>query len=732
MRFLLIFFVITFPTLILAQSNSQFQPPFTIKHIQEKITIDGKLDENIWTNGPTTSKFWQYFPSDSMVSKYQTEIFMAYDDAYIYVAAKCYSNSNKFVIPSYRRDYRAGGNDNVTFVFDTFSDNTNAFVFGMNPYGVMREALISNGGTDNTTFNTFWDNKWNGASKIYDGYWICELAIPFSTLRFKEGIQTWKFNSYRFDTQTNETTSWNRIPQNQIVMNLAFTSDFNFEKPLKKTGANISVIPYLRTGLLTDYQPSSTNTSFQKGLGADVKVGVTPGLNLDLTVNPDFSQVESDRQIQNLSRFDISYSYPEQRQFFLENSDLFSSFGNQYATPFFSRQIGLAVDTVTNLYTPNSIQYGARLSGKIDNNWRVGLMNLQTGSDLERGISSANFSVFAIQRKFAKRSNISALLVNKETLSPEINKKLQPYNRAAAIEYNLASADNTWNGKFYYHTVMTPSLLDEKAATGTQLTYSKRKILVNWQHDWVGKGYDAEVGFVPRKNIFHINPFVQLNYYPRTKFINRYSFGVMFDQVNILNERKTDQFYGIYWTGVLQNSARFTVNLSRNFTYLFNAFDPTRSKNEALKAGESFKYTNLQFEYFSDQRKVISTTSIGTIGQYFDGTIASMVGSVIYRFQPKGNITLNYSYSHIESSKGKGNLFLIGPRADITFNKNLFWTTFLQYNSLINNININSRIQYRYKPVSDFYLVYTDNYSSESWMPKNRAILAKITYWLNI
>ena len=710
----------------------QTQQPFTVKFIDEKINIDGQLNENIWQNKPNAGNFWQYFPTDSSKSKYQTEIYTAYNDKYLYIAAKCYTKGKKFVVPSYRRDYRAGGNDNITFVFDTFSDNTNAFAFGMNPVGVMREALISNGGTENTALNTFWDNKWNGASKIYDDYWVCEMEIPFSTLRFKEGIQSWKFNSYRFDTQSNETTSWNKIPQNQIVMNLAFTSEFYFEKPLKKTGANISIIPYLRAGNITDFTSSNSKSAFSKGFGGDVKVGITPGLNLDLTVNPDFSQVESDRQIQNISRFDISYSYPEQRQFFLENSDLFGSFGNQYVTPFFSRQIGLAVDTVSNLYTPNAINYGARISGKIDNNWRVGLMNLETQSDAIRGISGANFSVAALQRKIAKRSNISAIFVNKENLNPEINAKLQRYNRAAGLEYNLASANNVWNGKFYYHQVFSPVDKADKAAAGSQLTYSVRNFQVNWQHDWVGKGFDAQVGFVPRTNIHHFNPFVQYNFYPRTKFMNRYSLGILYDQNAIINDKITDQFYGVFTQGVLQNTAQFVFNITRNYTYLFNDFDPTRSKNPVLKAGTSYQYFQSQLEYRSDMRKVLSMTLLSTVGQYFDGSLLSFNGNFLYRFQPKGSLTLNYSYSYIKSSKGSGNLFLIGPRADITFSKSVFWTTFIQYNSQINNLNINSRLQYRYKPVSDFFLVYTDNYSSENWMPKNRAILAKFTYWLNI
>ena len=122
----------------------------------------------------------------------------------------------------------------------------------------------------------------------------------------------------------------------------------------------------------------------------------------------------------------------------------------------------------------------------------------------------------------------------------------------------------------------------------------------------------------------------------------------------------------------------------------------------------------------------------GVFGQNFDGAIASLTGAIIYRFQPYGTLNLNYSLSHITSSHGKGNLLLIGPRTDITFSRSLFWTTFFQYNNLTNNVNINSRIQWRFRPVSDFFLVYSDNYFADSFLVKNRAIIAKLTYWLNL
>jgi hypothetical protein len=117
-----------------------------VQKIDAEIKIDGNLDEASWKTGVPAVDFWEYFPSDSMRTDIKTEVYMTFDENYLYIGAICHSIGDQYVVPSLRRDFRAGGNDNLTFVLDPFKDKTNAFVFGMNPLGVRREALIANGG----------------------------------------------------------------------------------------------------------------------------------------------------------------------------------------------------------------------------------------------------------------------------------------------------------------------------------------------------------------------------------------------------------------------------------------------------------------------------------------------------------------------------------------------------------------------------------------------------------
>ncbi|VAV86277.1 FIG01019798: hypothetical protein, partial [hydrothermal vent metagenome] len=158
-----------------------------VKYINEPITVDAILDEDAWSKAKPATNFWEWFPSDSIQAKQQTEIKMLFDDDNLYIGMKINSSGNDFIIPSLRRDFSARGNDNITLMFDTFNDGTNAFLFGSNPYGVQREMLLSGGGTNIRGFNMAWDTKWLSASKIHDNYYILEWAIPLSAFKYREG-----------------------------------------------------------------------------------------------------------------------------------------------------------------------------------------------------------------------------------------------------------------------------------------------------------------------------------------------------------------------------------------------------------------------------------------------------------------------------------------------------------------------------------------------------------------
>ena len=741
LRFLIVF-------LILGDLAFAQLPGLSIRKATTKITVDAIMDEPDWHNADVAKGFKQFFPFDSSYAKAQTEVRMTYDDHFVYIFAVMYrQGEGEYITPSLRRDFRGEAFDSFVAVLDTYKDKTNAFSFGINPFGVQREGLISRGGNDPEDLSLSWDNKWYSDAKIMGDRWVAEFAIPFKTIRFKEGLSSWNINFYRNDTRTTERSTWSPISRAYPLINLASLRELIWDTELKRPGGNLSLIPYAA---------ARTDHNFQEGQGAvsviayggDAKIAVGPALNLDLTLNPDFSQVEVDQQVTNLNRFEIFY--PEKRQFFLENADLFANFGYSNARPFFSRRIGVTRDPSTGQNIQNSIYGGARLSGKINNNWRVGLLNMQAAENKDTGLPSLNYTVAAVQRKVFARSNISMIMINKGALNNSSYEILDSasnttnnFNRLIGFDYNMASKDNKWTGKAFYHRSFSQQKTDSTYAATVSIVYQVPKLEMNLLAQDIGANFDPQVGFLPRKNYKRIAPESYYNFFPKSKIINNHGPGYDIDYL-------WNDLYGAldwdanFWYRIrFQNTATFFTRIRRDYVYLFTPFDPSGSGGIDLPAGEGYHWNSVILNYQSNGRKKVFFNFQSRVGQYYNGYRQNIEGSLNFRLQPYAVLSLDFSYNRIRLPKpySSSDLVLISPKFDLTFSRKLFWTTYVQYNNQIQNVNINSRVQWRFKPVSDLFLVYTDNYFAETFndghflyigQPKLRAVVLKLTYWLNL
>ncbi len=704
------------------------------------------MDEPAWENADVAGDFMQYFPYDSSLAIAQTEVRMVYDDQFLYIIAKMYNlGKREYVVPSLRRDYRGAAYDGFTVILDTYKDKTNAFMFGVNPEGVQREGLISNGGNEsrgNDGLSLTWDNKWYAEAKKYEGYWMAEIAIPFKTLRYKDGMDSWYANFYRIDSEYAERSTWSPIPRNFRLITLAYNREVTWDKPVESPGTNISLIPYTSFRTVRDFE-AETDTKNEADIGGDAKIAISSSLNLDLTVNPDFSQAEADQQVTNLDRFEIFF--PERRQFFLENADLFSDYGVNDTRPFFSRRIGIAQDSSTGTTVQNHLYGGVRLSGNINNKWRVGFMSMQAAKDESIALPSINYAVASVQYRIGQRSNISGIFVNKQSFSGSEDEAAGiytvPWNRTAGLDLNLATPDNTWSGKAYYHRSFEEFGPDSTFSWGLGAGYQSYR----WQADIelrsVGANYNPEVGFVRRTDFMRSRATVYQNYYPESGKIQSHAPGLDYDVRWNQKYGLTDWDVNILYRFNFRNTSNLNFRLRREYVYLFDSFDPSGTDGQELPADTDYTYNLFITSYSSDQRKSFFYELSTRSGGYFNGSRVNLDGTLNYRFGKHGSLAMNFTYNRIRlpDPYNDADLFLIGPRFDITFSRKVFWTTFIQYNEQINNVNLNSRFQWRFKPVSDLFIVYTDNYLAavdgrfvDFNRPKSRALIIKLSYWLNL
>ena len=185
----------------------------------------------------------------------------------------------------------------------------------------------------------------------------------------------------------------------------------------------------------------------------------------------------------------------------------------------------------------------------------------------------------------------------------------------------------------------------------------------------------------------------------------------------------------------LRSLHKFTIWNGYDFVELQFPFDPTNAQKDSLATGTSHKWVSWGTEFSSKPQSLFTYAfSTRSGGYYEDGTRTSFTTDLGYRFQPYVNISLSTSFNRIKIREpwGTTDFWLIGPRIDITMTNKIYFTTFLQYNNQLNNVNLNTRFQWRYAPASDLFIVYTDNYLPDSFTVKNRALVLKLTYWWNI
>ncbi len=719
-----LFFVWTFllsASVFSQKKNESFQ--LHIYPTTEKIVVDGEAKENVWKNAEVAGNFFMVLPMDTSLAQIQTEVQMTYDDQHLYLLAKCFNAPRETeTVESLRRDFSFLKNDNFIVFIDPFDDQTDGFAFGTNAENAQWDGLMYEGGSVDLN----WDNKWISAVKHYADSWNVEMSIPLKTLRYKKGVTKWGINFSRNDLRTTEKSSWAPVPRQFPTAALAYTGNLVWENAPHVQKGNISIIPHLVTGFTEDKMPVKTS-DFKRELGLDAKVALSSSLNLDLTVNPDFSQVEVDQQVTNLDRYELFF--PERRQFFLENGDQINNFGYADIRPFFSRRIGLGIP----------IKYGGRLSGNLNKKWRITFMDMETAKQNDIGLPAQNFAVAAIQRRVFSRSNINLLFINKQSVNydPEkdtLGPKYSLYNRNIGIEYNLASSNNIWTGKFLMLKSFTPGKNKDNFTHAGNLKYSGKKWLINAAYESVGSNYNAEVGYVPRANYIKLYPQVSYTFFPKAGSVlthgPQFIFNYFFDKK--LNQ--TDHENVLDYLITFRNKATLTGVLMDDYVKILFPFDPTNSGKDSLSFHSEHSWQTGGVDFVSKPQSLFNYSFSFRYGGYYADGEKYTVGSTIgYRFQPIVNLSVSASYNQLvlPSPWGNTGFWLVGPKVDVTLTTKLFFTTYVQYNQQLDNTNINARFQWRYAPASDLFIVYTDNYVIAPFAVRNRGLLLKFTYWWN-
>lgn len=742
MRVPLIIFLLLSSFFVQAQS---FQDKYQLIVAKTAVAnrIDGVLDEAVWQRAVEVGDFWEKFPSDKNKAKLNTTVKAAYDGRFLYFAITCYDTTNKFVAPSLKRDGSIRESDGVAIILDPLNKKTNGFSFATTPFNVQSEYQFGAGASGNGGGpNLAWDNKWYSAVKRSNESYIMEIAIPFKTLRYDPGIKKWGVNFIRSDQKNFKFYTWTNVPVQFPGFDLGYLGSMTFEEEIPEAKKNFALIPFITGGATNNKEAGTTKGTL--GIGLDAKVSLTPSVNMDLTLFPDFSQVEVDKQVTNLTRFSIFF--PERRTFFLENDDIFSDYGNPPIKPFFSRRIGLDANS-----NPIPIVFGAKVSGSIGERLRVGAFNMSTAK--KGDFAAQNYTAVSVIQQFGKRSSVKAYFLNRSANLIETDSSYNPlnkYGRNAGIEISLSDNSGKLNAWAGYHLSQKSGIINNNFFYQFGGGYFGSKFSGIIDVAEVKDNYYTDMGFVNRietlstlKDTYASGDttyrtgfkqlFTDYNYFIRPKggkvatYIFSFNNFLNLYQDNKLSENSQSFGFDINF----KNAARFETSIDRSHEFLKYYFPLPELK--PLTPG-NYTYTNATIGYSTDGRKNVTWLGKIKAGQFYNGVLKQYSTQFSVRKQPWWTIALlaEYNIINFPTEYGQTKLLLFSPKTEINFNNKTFWTTFFQFNTQANNMNINSRLQYRYSPMSDLFLVYTDNYFTDPlFKNKNRGIIFKFNYWFS-
>lgn len=730
-------------SLTLGQERAASQYLIRIQEKTDPITLDGEILEESWAEASLITGFQMSRPFDDRRAILQTEVRVCYDLQYLYISVVCHG-SYPFIVQSLKRDSRFWDGDGFAVVLDPAHQKTNGFLFGINPLGVQTDGLISRGGRD---IDKSWNAGWQSTVKKFPHKWQAEIAIPFNILQFDPHNLDWGVNFIRNERRKDAFHTWKPVPRQHKLYDLTYTGQLLWDSVPQGASHQIGIQPYLAGSSFVNYRKNEFPLINWR-TGIDATASLNAAMQVDLAINPDFSQADVDDQIINLTRFNIRL--PERRRFFIENSDLFNDFSSSAARPFFSRRIGL-----DEKGRPVPVLYAAKLTGHLKENQRIGALNVQTQATEDA--AADNFSALVFHQKVLKRSVIKGFLLNRQTLKDTYYHFKPAYGRNAGIEFDYLSDNNQWsaNGAYNHAFKKNISQLNYYYKIGGQFRNRNFHAFINWYE--IKDNYTLDMGFLENIKIYDAESdttyrigfasfYQQANYhiYPdknrnitsidleaNNKWVYRSSTKEVLERHTSLSAR-------------LRLPGNQYVDLTYKHDQVNLIFPFSFFEGELLPAG-SYITQNFVLDYQSDERNDWFLHIKTQYGGFYNGNRWRNKSLIRYRVQPWGTFGLELDYHDFDMGPafGRKNLLAFTIKSDISFSNKIHWGTFVRYSSQSENLNLFSRLQWQFAPLSDIFIVYSHNHQVDTdthgWdlekfsiQPTSRMLILKVAYWLNM
>jgi len=661
-----------------------------ISQSTEKIIVDGHLNEPIWQQVKPISHFIEVEPFQGKAAIHTTAVKIVQDKKHIYIGVFARdSNCKKNLrVPDLKRDFSFDDNDLFGISIDAFNTKRNAVAFQVTPYATQRDLQSF----DDAVFDVDWDALWYSNTHITDSGWYAEIAIPFQSIRYSPENTAWGINFIRIHRASNEITAWPGYPRSLDTYRMTYAAELtNIQLP--PPGVNIRLNPYVLEQLDTQKGGNKNNTLNKVKLGGDIKWAISQNAAIDVTFNTDFAQADVDRQVINLTRFSVYF--PERRQFFLENSGLFTIGDEDNIEPFFSRRIGLDND---GKQIP--LVTGVRYTSRNKKRSIGGIYALQDNIDTA---SKTHFAVVRYAINYGKASNVGLMVTNKFTNAGS-------HNTVGAVS-GVHRFGEKWRVKYLWSNSFdkSGSTLATGSGANLNLDYTSNRLFFFSNHSLISEKYIPGIGFISREDLLIHNtgivPVLRPVWKPR--FIRSIQPGLIVNVAQRLSDLSMQEGSVDIWPVYVFLNDGSKIDFRYQFAWQiltsdFNLVDAT------IRSGR-YNYNRYIIRYNSDLSRRIAFTGSAETGGYFNGQLQSLSAEIKIAPSPHVSFINKYEFNRllsigIDNRDFDTHLFTSAVR--LALNANIQLASFYQYNSTIHTGRLNLRFSWQYRPLSFIYLLY--------------------------
>ncbi|MCI5106207.1 MAG: carbohydrate binding family 9 domain-containing protein [Pseudomonadales bacterium] len=668
--------------------------------------IDGIIDEAVWQQAEMITDFHQTSPGDGDPTSEPTELYVVYTDQALYIAARMYDSDPELIsAPTIRHGQGLPFDDRLVVILDPFNQGRAGYRFETNLNGVRHDALYEN----TTSFRLDWNTIWETATSVEDDAWVAEIEIPFKSLPFDPNVETWGFNFGRGIRRKGEEMAW--VSQNRSY-NPSIMGEMTGMRDMDQ-GLGLDIVPSFAAVRQRQYSPAASDESLEPSLDAFYRL--TPSLNAALTINTDFSATEVDNRQVNLTRF--SLFFPEKRDFFLNDSDLFQ-FGNisgfaggnnaasgasqQNARPYFSRKLGLSGNG-----QPVDIEVGARISGR---QGRFNIGTLAIRQDAYGKVAASDLLITRLSANVLEDSQVGVIFTDGDPTSNLDNSVM-----GADFQYvnNEFMGDRILQGDLFYQQSDTPGLVGDDASYGFGIRLPEGEGLRSRVgYKVVEENFNPAMGFVNRSNISDLTADIGYTYFfDNSDYLQSAFAGIDMQRIDVLDGDLQSEV--IAWRLLeLRSNSRDTFSLAyynnkENVLAPFTIYrDPDR---EVIIQPGNYDFNEQEISFGTGGQREFSGSISYRQGDFYNGDRTNISTEFSWNQSRYFRMSLSHDWNDIELPQGNFITRLSSLNTQVAFSPTLYWINLIQYDNLSEEIGINTRLQWVPKAGQEGFIVLNYN-----------------------